>query len=153
MTAKATHSRAALIVLDGWGQAPAGPGNAISLAKTPVWDELISRYPHILLEAAGEAVGLPAGVMGNSEVGHLTLGSGRIMYQDLSRINKAIEDGSFSENPVLRAVMDGAVSRGKALHLLGLLSERSALLHSPSESARDDGSPARTESGVHTRVH
>ena len=85
---------AALIILDGWGYAPAGPGNAISLADTPVWDSLWSEYPHVLLEASGEAVGLPPGVMGNSEVGHLTLGSGRIIYQDLSRINRAIANGS-----------------------------------------------------------
>jgi len=84
------------------------------------------------LEASGEAVGLPAGVMGNSEVGHLTLGSGRIIYQDLSRINRAITDGSFFENPVLRAVMDGAVSRGKPVHLMGLVSEggvHSSIVH------------------------
>ncbi len=124
--------RAALIILDGWGEAPAGPGNAISLADTPVWDSLWERYPHVLLEASGEAVGLPAGVMGNSEVGHLTLGSGRIVYQDLSRINRAISDGSFFENSVLGSVMDGAVSRGGPVHLMGLLSEggvHSSLVH------------------------
>ena len=124
--------RAALIILDGWGYAPPGPGNAISLADTPVWDSLWRKYPHVLLEASGEAVGLPAGVMGNSEVGHLTLGSGRIIYQDLSRINRAITDGSFFENPVLRAVMDGAVSRGKPVHLMGLVSEggvHSSIVH------------------------
>ncbi|MCL5735813.1 MAG: 2,3-bisphosphoglycerate-independent phosphoglycerate mutase [Actinobacteria bacterium] len=124
--------RAALIVLDGWGFAPPGPGNAISQADTPVWDALWERYPHVLLEASGEAVGLPSGVMGNSEVGHLTLGSGRIIYQDLSRINHAISDGSFFANPVLGAVMDGVVGRGKALHLMGLLSEggvHSSIVH------------------------
>jgi 2,3-bisphosphoglycerate-independent phosphoglycerate mutase len=115
--------RAALVILDGWGYAPAGPGNAISLAETPVWDSLWATYPHVLLEASGEAVGLPPGVMGNSEVGHLTLGSGRIIYQDLSRINRAIADGSFFDNAVLAAVMDGAVARGRSLHLMGLLSD------------------------------
>jgi 2,3-bisphosphoglycerate-independent phosphoglycerate mutase len=119
----AAVKRAALIILDGWGDAPAGPGYAISLADTPVWDSLIKRYPQVLLEASGEAVGLPAGVMGNSEVGHLTIGSGRIIHQDLSRINHAIADGSFFENEVLRAAMDGAVQHGKAVHLMGLLSE------------------------------
>jgi 2,3-bisphosphoglycerate-independent phosphoglycerate mutase len=124
--------RAALIILDGWGCASADPGNAIALAYTPIWDELWATYPHVLLEASGEAVGLPAGVMGNSEVGHLTLGSGRIIYQDLSRINRAINDGSFFSNPVLGALMDGVAKRGRSLHLLGLLSDagvHSALGH------------------------
>jgi len=115
--------RAALIILDGWGHAEPGPGNAIFLADTPVWDALWAGNPHVLLEASGEAVGLPPGVMGNSEVGHLTLGSGRIIYQDLSRINRSIADGSFFENPVLAGVMDGVVKRGTSLHLMGLLSD------------------------------
>ena len=115
--------RAALIILDGWGYAPPGPGNAISLADTPVWDALWARYPHALLEASGEAVGLPPGVMGNSEVGHLTLGSGRVIFQDLSRINRAIADGSFFDNRALVAVMDRAVAQGRSVHLMGLLSD------------------------------
>jgi 2,3-bisphosphoglycerate-independent phosphoglycerate mutase len=117
------HTRAALIILDGWGYAPAGPGNAISLAHTPVWDSLWARYPHVLLDASGEAVGLPPGVMGNSEVGHLTLGSGRIVYQDLSRINRAIADGSFFANESLTRAMKGAAERGRSVHLMGLLSD------------------------------
>jgi 2,3-bisphosphoglycerate-independent phosphoglycerate mutase len=119
----AEHRRAALIVLDGWGYAPPGPGNAISLAETPVWDRLWATYPHVLLEASGEAVGLPPGVMGNSEVGHLTLGSGRIIYQDLTRINRSIADGSFFRNEVLERLMDGVVSSRGSLHLMGLLSD------------------------------
>ncbi len=115
--------RAALIILDGWGYAPPGPGNAIALARTPVWDALWARYPHVLLEASGEAVGLPPGVMGNSEVGHLTIGSGRIIYQDLSRINRAIADGSFFVNPVITGLFGRAAERGGAIHLLGLFSE------------------------------
>ena len=115
--------RAALIILDGWGHAAPGPGNAISLASTPVWDELWERYPHGLLEASGEAVGLPAGIMGNSEVGHLTIGSGRIIYQDLSRINRAIDDGTFTDNAVLGRLFDGVVERGGSLHLMGLFSD------------------------------
>jgi 2,3-bisphosphoglycerate-independent phosphoglycerate mutase len=107
-----------MIVLDGWGLAPPGPGNAVELANTPVFDELWARYPHTQLEAAGEAVGLPPGQMGNSEVGHLTIGSGRILYQDLMRVSKAIEDGSFFENRVLK----GAFERGERVHLLGLVS-------------------------------
>ena len=126
------RKRAALIILDGWGYAPAGPGNAISLANTPVWGRLWSEYPHSLLEASGEAVGLPAGVMGNSEVGHLTLGSGRIIYQDLSRINRAVADGSFYQNGPLGSLMDGVRERGTSVHLMGLLSDagvHSALGH------------------------
>jgi 2,3-bisphosphoglycerate-independent phosphoglycerate mutase len=106
------------VILDGWGCAPPGPGNAVDLAETPVFDELWARFPHTTLKASGEAVGLPPGQMGNSEVGHLTIGSGRVLYQDLMRVNKAIEDGSFFEHPVLRAAFD----RAERVHLLGLVS-------------------------------
>jgi 2,3-bisphosphoglycerate-independent phosphoglycerate mutase len=108
----------ALVILDGWGCAPPGEGNAVELADTPVFDRLWATSPHTTLEASGEAVGLPPGQMGNSEVGHLTIGSGRILYQDLMRVNKAIEDGSFFENPALV----GAFERGANVHLLGLVS-------------------------------
>ncbi len=108
----------ALVILDGWGCAAAGPGNAVELAETPVFDRLWREFPHTTIEASGEAAGLPPGQMGNSEVGHLTIGSGRRLYQDLMRVNKSIEDGSFFENPVLRA----AFERGKRVHLLGLVS-------------------------------
>src|SRR5207253_11516694 len=92
-----------LVILDGWGCAPPGPGNAVSLADTPNFDRLWAEYPHTTLEASGKAVGLPPGQMGNSEVGHLTIGSGRVLDQDLQRINRSIEDGSFFENPALKA--------------------------------------------------
>jgi 2,3-bisphosphoglycerate-independent phosphoglycerate mutase len=131
-TAGGRPRRAALVILDGWGAAPPGPGNAISRAQTPVWDSLWAEYPHVLLEASGEAVGLPPGVMGNSEVGHLTIGSGRVIYQDLSRINRAISDGSFFDNPVLLGVIERAKARRGVLHLMGLLSDagvHSALAH------------------------
>ncbi len=108
----------ALVILDGWGCAPPGPGNAVDLADTPVFDRLWAEYPHTTLKASGEAVGLPPGQMGNSEVGHLTIGSGRILYQDLMRVNRAIADGSFFEHPALR----GAFERGRNVHLLGLVS-------------------------------
>jgi 2,3-bisphosphoglycerate-independent phosphoglycerate mutase len=108
-----------LVVLDGWGCAPAGPGNAVDLAETPVFDRLWAEYPHTTLKASGEAVGLPPGQMGNSEVGHLTIGSGRMLDQDLQRINRAIEDGSFFENEALRAAFD----KGGDVHLLGLVSK------------------------------
>ena len=118
MRDRGTHPLVALVVLDGWGCAPAGPGNAVALAETPVFDALWERYPHTTLVASGEAVGLPAGQMGNSEVGHLTIGAGRILYQDLVRINRAIEDGTFFDNEALR----GAFERGRRVHLLGLVS-------------------------------
>jgi 2,3-bisphosphoglycerate-independent phosphoglycerate mutase len=111
-----------LVVLDGWGCAPAGPGNAVELARTPVFDRLWQEYPHGHLDASGEAVGLPAGQMGNSEVGHLTIGSGRILFQDLQRVNRAIEDGSFAENPALVGAFERARARGGDVHLLGLVS-------------------------------
>ena len=107
-----------LVILDGWGCAPPGPGNAVELAETPVFNRLWAAYPHTTIKASGEAVGLPAGQMGNSEVGHLTIGSGRILDQDLQRINRAIADGSFFENPALKAAFD----RGGDVHLLGLVS-------------------------------
>lgn len=88
-----------LIVMDGWGIALPGPGNAITLANTPVVDALWKKYPHTQLEASGIRVGLPAGQMGNSEVGHLNIGTGRVVYQDLVRISLAVEDGSFFKNP------------------------------------------------------
>jgi 2,3-bisphosphoglycerate-independent phosphoglycerate mutase len=107
-----------LVILDGFGCAPPGPGNAVELADTPVFDRLWREYPHTTIEASGEAAGLPPGQMGNSEVGHLTIGSGRRLYQDLMRVNKSIEDGSFFENPALLQ----AFGRGRRVHLLGLVS-------------------------------
>jgi 2,3-bisphosphoglycerate-independent phosphoglycerate mutase len=112
----------ALVILDGWGCAPPGPGNAVELADTPVFDALWARYPHTTLDASGEAVGLPAGQMGNSEVGHLTIGAGRVVYQDLVRIEKAIEDGSFFENDALVGAFQRANERDANVHLLGLVS-------------------------------
>jgi len=108
----------ALVILDGFGCAPPGPGNAVELAYTPVFDGLWERWPHTTIEASGEAAGLPPGQMGNSEVGHLTIGSGRRLYQDLMRVNRAIADGSLAESPVLKAAFD----RGRRVHLLGLVS-------------------------------
>jgi 2,3-bisphosphoglycerate-independent phosphoglycerate mutase len=114
----------ALIILDGWGLAEPGPGNAISLAETPVFDSLWTRYPHTQLSAQGRDVGLPDGQMGNSEVGHLNLGAGAIVKQDLARIDDAVADGGFFENEVLLAACERARSspRGR-LHLLGLVSD------------------------------
>jgi 2,3-bisphosphoglycerate-independent phosphoglycerate mutase len=112
-----------LIVMDGYGLAEPGPANAITSARTPELDALFERYPHTRLTASGEAVGLPDGQMGNSEVGHLNIGAGRVVYQELTRINKAIEDGSFFENETLDAAVDAAIADGRAVHFLGLLSD------------------------------
>ena len=109
----------ALVVLDGWGLAPDGPGNAVSLAHTPVFDELWSSYPHTQLAAWGEAVGLPEGQMGNSEVGHLNLGAGAVVYADLTRIDRAVKRGELAENPVLR----DAFANAERVHLIGLVSD------------------------------
>ncbi len=111
--------RAVLVVLDGWGIAPDGPGNAVSLAETPVFDGLWSAYPHTQLTACGRAVGLPDGQMGNSEVGHLNLGAGSVVPQDLTRIDDAVADGTLAQNAVLRGACEGT----ERVHLIGLVSD------------------------------
>jgi len=111
------------MILDGFGVNPETYGNAIAQAKKPHLDEIFDKYPGTTLKACGLAVGLPEGQMGNSEVGHLNIGAGRVIYQELTRITKAIEDGDFFENPVLTGVMDGVRERGSKFHILGLLSD------------------------------
>ncbi|MDQ3818305.1 MAG: 2,3-bisphosphoglycerate-independent phosphoglycerate mutase [Acidobacteriota bacterium] len=113
----------ALIIIDGWGYTPEREGNAIALASKPFYDELTEKYPHTLLEASGTRVGLPAGIMGNSEVGHLNIGSGRVIRMDVSRIDYDIETDAFFRNEVLVKAMDGAKARSKQLHLMGLVSD------------------------------
>lgn len=113
----------ALIIMDGYGISDPGPGNAVSLARTPNLDRLFEERPWSTLSASGPAVGLPEGQMGNSEVGHLNMGAGRIVYQELTRIDQAIADGSLYENPVLREAIDSAVADGRAVHFMGLLSD------------------------------
>jgi 2,3-bisphosphoglycerate-independent phosphoglycerate mutase len=115
--------RVLLVILDGWGLAPAGPANAESLAKTPNFDFLWSHYPHLKLHASGEEVGLPKGQIGNSEVGHLNIGAGRVVWQDLPRISNAIKDGSFFKNEVLLKTFEYAKKNNKPVHMLGLLSD------------------------------
>ena len=113
----------ALIIIDGWGYSPQREGNAIALAATPYYNEILERYPHTLLEASGVRVGLPAGIMGNSEVGHLNMGAGRVIRMDVTRIDYELGTGEFFRNEVLRQAMDGAKTRGRALHLMGLVSD------------------------------
>ncbi len=112
-----------LLILDGWGDAPASQYNAISQATLPVWNKLWREHPHTTLTASGLSVGLPSGQMGNSEVGHTHLGAGRVVYQDLTRISKAITDGVFSENPVLGRAFAAATASGGRVHLMGLWSD------------------------------
>jgi 2,3-bisphosphoglycerate-independent phosphoglycerate mutase len=108
-----------LVVLDGWGLAPEGPGNAVAQARTPVFDDLWERFPRTQLDASGRAVGLPEGQMGNSEVGHLNLGAGAVVKQDLMRIDEAVAEGALARNEVLRAAMQDA----PRVHLIGLVSD------------------------------
>ena len=118
-----THRMCLLMILDGWGIRDSREANAVKLANTPTLTRLQNTCPHTRLKCFGEAVGLPDGVMGNSEVGHMNIGAGRIVYQDLVRINKAVREGTFFENPVLHAVMSQVQSAHSALHLVGLVSD------------------------------
>jgi 2,3-bisphosphoglycerate-independent phosphoglycerate mutase len=140
----------ALVILDGFGLAPPGPGNAVELARTPVFDALWERFPHTTLAASGRAVGLPEGQMGNSEVGHLTIGAGRHLRQDLVRLSDAVADGSLATNPVLVAAVRRARANGKRLHLMGLVSDGG--VHSHVDHLRALVGLARRE-GVVAHVH
>ncbi|OGG55405.1 MAG: phosphoglycerate mutase (2,3-diphosphoglycerate-independent) [Candidatus Handelsmanbacteria bacterium RIFCSPLOWO2_12_FULL_64_10] len=113
----------ALIILDGWGLNPRRDHNAVALARTPTMDGLLARYPHTTLVTCGRRVGLPEGLMGNSEVGHLNLGAGRVVTQAMTRIDGWVEDGSLFENPALAGAMDRVKGTGRALHLMGLVSD------------------------------
>lgn len=123
----------ALIILDGFGYRAEREGNAIALAEMPYYHELTRKYPHTLIQASGECVGLPPGVMGNSNVGHLCLGAGRVLRTDVERINHEIKAGEFFHNLALNAAIDSAVKHDKAVHLMGLLSD--GLVHSSLEHA------------------
>jgi 2,3-bisphosphoglycerate-independent phosphoglycerate mutase len=117
------NKKVMLIILDGWGIATNPEVSAINSANTPFMDQAWNSYPHSRLNASGLAVGLPSGQMGNSEVGHMNIGAGRIVYQDLVRINKAIEDGSLGKNATLQAAFDEVKESGKKLHFMGLVSD------------------------------
>ncbi|MBI4868325.1 MAG: 2,3-bisphosphoglycerate-independent phosphoglycerate mutase [Candidatus Wallbacteria bacterium] len=115
--------KAALLILDGWGINPRAEGNVLKMARTPFFDSLFERYPHTALQTCGLAVGLPDGQMGNSEVGHMNIGSGRIIYQDFTRINRAIETGELAGLPALTGSLRAARDRNASLHLFGLVSD------------------------------
>ena len=112
-----------LMILDGYGLNDEVKGNAVAEAKTPVMDKLMAEYPFVKGNASGMAVGLPDGQMGNSEVGHLNMGAGRIVYQELTRITKEIQDGTFFENPALLKAMENCKKNNSSLHCMGLLSD------------------------------
>src|ERR1043166_10287216 len=116
------NKKVILIIMDGWGLGKVASANAMQHAKTPFVSSLYAKYPNTTLTTCGEAVGLPEGQMGNSEVGHLNLGAGRIVYQELERINVAIRDGSFQKNDVLLNSLNYAKDSRKSLHLIGLVS-------------------------------
>lgn len=142
---------ACLIIMDGFGLAEPGPGNAISQARTPCLDKLFAIRPWTKLEASGEAVGLPAGQMGNSEVGHLNIGAGRVVYQELTRINRACADGSLAANPVLNEAFATAARPGAALHLMGLVSDGG--VHSSNEHLYALARAAKAAGVAHIAVH
>lgn len=121
--------KVALLILDGWGFGKNDSSNAITAAKTPFFDYCLKNYPHSTLEASGEAVGLPAGQMGNSEVGHMNLGAGRVVYQELGRIHKAVKDGEFKTNEVLKTAFEYAKENHKNVHFIGLVSDGGVHAH------------------------
>src|SRR5438105_371890 len=112
-----------LIILDGWGFRAESKDNAIALARKPTYDRLLREFPNTLIQTSGRFVGLPAGQMGNSEVGHLNIGAGRVVYMDITRIDVMIENGEFFSNPDLLSAMKNARAGGRGLHLFGLLSD------------------------------
>jgi 2,3-bisphosphoglycerate-independent phosphoglycerate mutase len=141
---------AVLCILDGWAQREAREGNAIALAETPNWDRLVQVWPHNLLDCSGKDVGLPDGQMGNSEVGHMNLGAGRVVWQDLPRIDNAIADGSLAESPVLGEFTERLKRSGGACHLIGLVSSGGVHSH-----LRHIAALARlvAKEGIPVRVH
>lgn len=141
-----------LIILDGFGHSETSDSNAIKAAHMPNWQSLLANHPHGLVSGSGEDVGLPDGQMGNSEVGHMNLGAGRVVYQDFTRISKAIRDGDFYQHPVLTKAVDGAVSAGKAVHILGLLSPGGVHSHEDHIRAMVDLAVQRGASAVYVHA-
>jgi len=138
-----------LIILDGWGYSENTQSNAIHHAKTPVIDNLMAKYPNMLIQTSGMAVGLPEGQMGNSEVGHVNLGAGRIVYQDFTRITKAIDDNEFCQNQALSTAVDKAVANEKAVHICGLMSPGGVHSHEDHIFAMIDLAKARGASKIY----
>ena len=138
-----------LIILDGWGYSQETESNAIFHAKTPVLDNLLANYPNMLIGTSGMAVGLPDGQMGNSEVGHVNLGAGRVVYQDFTRITKSIADNEFNNTPALAAAVDKAVSQDKAVHICGLMSPGGVHSHEDHIFAMIDLAKARGASKIY----
>ena len=139
-----------LLILDGFGCRPAAPDNAIAAAGMPRWRALLAAHPHTTIDASELRVGLPEGQMGNSEVGHLNIGAGRVVYQDFTRIDKAIADGEFARNPVLVDAVRTAVAAGRAVHVLGLLSPGGVHSHERQLAAMVD---LAAGAGARVRVH
>lgn len=143
------NKKTALIILDGWGIGDGGDADGIAQACTPVYDELITRFPNTTLKTFGEHVGLPYGQMGNSEVGHLNIGAGRIVYQDLLKIDRAVDDGSLAQNEVLLKAIDHANKEGVSLHFMGLVSEGGVHSHQNHLHALLDVAEERSKTQVY----
>ena len=141
-----------LVILDGWGYRADYDDKAIAQANTPAWDSLWQNRPHCLISGSGTDVGLPAGQMGNSEVGHMNLGAGRVVHQDFTRINQAIDDASFYSNPALQDTMQALAESGKALHLFGLLSPGGVHSHERQIKAAVDRQLKRKIKGNQSRI-
>src|SRR5690606_18550757 len=123
------NKKVLLMILDGWGIAPNPEVSAIDKANTPFIDNLFVKYPHSQLEASGLAVGLPEGQMGNSEVGHMNIGAGRVVYQDLVKVNKAVAEGDLKVNPILQGAFASAKANHKKIHFIGLVSDGGVHAH------------------------
>src|SRR5437868_8883176 len=137
-----------LLILDGFGRHAEPPDNAITRARMPNWDQLLATCPHTTIDASELRVGLPQGQMGNSEVGHLNMGAGRVIYQDFTRIDVAIESGEFARNAALTDAVETARRSGRALHVLGLLSPGGVHSHERKMAARAELAPKAAGSGV-----
>lgn len=150
-TSSASRKTAVLLILDGWGHREETDNNAIYHAYTPYWDKVSSEHPHTLIATSGEAVGLPEGQMGNSEVGHMNLGAGRTVHQSLTRIDKDVREGHFAENVIIKAALEKAASTGGKLHVFGLLSPGG--VHSSEEHIQALCKAAKSAGACKLRMH